>query len=173
MDFFVNLNLLNMKNKILLSVVVLTLLFSCKKFDDSTEQDKVDCTKNEAIIDITSEHEPVKEVCYKYYNGKDLIEANLLYDNGKVSGKINYNLFEKDKNSGNVVGSINGDTIIANYTFMSEGVKSFRQISFLKKGNALIEGYGDVEEKEGRMVFKDIKKLNFSENIQLKEVSCK
>lgn len=162
-----------MKNKILLSVMIVALLFSCKKADDSKEQDKVDSTKTETVVDVTSEREPLKEVCYKYDNGKDLIDANLLYDNGKVSGKINYNLFEKDKNSGNIVGTMNGDTIIANYIFMSEGVESFRQLAFLKKGDALIEGYGDIEEKDGRMVFKDIKKLNFPDKIQLKEVPCK
>ncbi len=162
-----------MKNKILLSVMIVALLFSCKKADDSKEQDKVDSTKTETVVDVTSEREPLKEVCYQYNNGKDLIDANLLYDNGKVSGKINYNLFEKDKNSGNIVGTINGDTIIANYIFMSEGVESFRQLAFLKKGDALIEGYGDIEEKDGRMVFKDIKKLNFPDKIQLKEVPCK
>lgn len=166
-------NVLNMKNKILLSVMIVALLFSCKKADDSQEQNKVDSAKTETVVDVTSEREPLKNVCYKFDNGKDVIEANLLYDNGKVSGNINYNLHEKDKNSGNIIGSMNGDTIIANYIFMSEGVESFRQLAFLKKGNALIEGYGDIEEKDGRMVFKDIKKLNFPDKIQLKEVPCK
>lgn len=162
-----------MKNKILLSLMIVALLFSCKKADDSKKQNKVDSTEERTAVAVSSEREPLKEVCYQYNNGKDAIEANLLYDNGKVSGKVNYNLFEKDKNSGNIVGSMNGDTIVANYIFMSEGVASFRQLAFLKKGNVLIEGYGDVEEKDGRMVFKDIKKLNFPENIQLKEVPCK
>ena len=161
-----------MKNKILLSVMIVALLFSCKKADDSKEQNKVDSTKTETVVDVTSESEPLKNVCYKFDNGKDLIEANLLYDNGKVSGNINYNLYEKDKNSGTVSGMFKGDTLYADYTFQSEGTSSVRETVFIKKGNTLVEGFGEITEKDNKQVFKDKKALKFDESVVLNKVEC-
>jgi hypothetical protein len=39
-----------------------------------------------------------------------------------VVGNLCYRFFEKDKNDGTVIGKLQGDTLIADYTFMSEGV---------------------------------------------------
>jgi hypothetical protein len=85
---------------------------------------------------------------------------------------LTYLFFEKDKNNGTLVGQMVGDTLRANYTFMSEGKESSRDIVFLRKGKIIIEAYGDVEDKEGKTVFKDPKKLFFDSATVLSEVDC-
>ena len=89
-----------------------------------------------------------------------------------VTGNLTYKLFQKDKNEGTLQGTIKGDTLIADYKFMSEGTESVREVAFLKKGNDFIEGYGAAEEKNGGMIFKNANTINYSSNVILKPVEC-
>jgi hypothetical protein len=52
---------------------------------------------------------------------------------------------------------------VADYTFMSEGIQSTRQVAFKKDGNSFIEGYGD---------FKNVDSLNFNTSMKLVEIAC-
>jgi hypothetical protein len=142
------------------------VLFSCKKEEKQP-------TTDEMKSEVPQVEQPATEECYEYVQGKDTIQAKLLVQNNTVSGDLFYKLFEKDKNSGKVVGTISGDTLLADYTFMSEGTESTRQVVFLRKNKTLIEGYGESIEKEGKTVFKETKKLNFTSGISLNEIPCK
>jgi hypothetical protein len=122
---------------------------------------------------IPLEIEAVTKECYEYIQGKDTIQANLLVQSKAVTGDLIYKIFEKDKNVGTIIGTISGDTLIANYTFISEGQKSEREVAFLRKNKSLIEGYGESEMKENKMIFKEKQKLNFTGNIVLNEIPCK
>ncbi len=86
-----------------------------------------------------------------------------------VTGELVYDYFEKDKNTGTIKGEMKGDTLFAEYMFMSEGINSVREVAFLKKGDSWIEGYGDVEEQTGKIVFKNKAALKFEINITLKK----
>ncbi len=152
-----------MKNKILVLALVSVLFFSCKK----DEEIVVDENPKSQVQEVATKE------CYEYVQGNDTVQANLLVQSNDVSGELTYKLFEKDKNSGAIIGTIHGDTLNAEYTFMSEGTSSVRQVVFLRKNKSLVEGFGESEEKEGKMVFKDKRKLNFSENMVLNEISCK
>ena len=83
-----------------------------------------------------------------------------------------YNFFEKDKNSGTVSGMFKGDTLYADYTFQSEGTSSVRETVFIKKGNTLVEGFGEITEKDNKQIFKDKKALKFDESVVLNKVEC-
>lgn len=65
--------------------------------------------------------------------GKDSIFLQLHIDNNIVNGDLEYKRFEKDRNKGTIKGMFRGDTLFADYTFMSEGVMSVREVMFLKK----------------------------------------
>ncbi|SHN67044.1 hypothetical protein SAMN05444395_10462 [Flavobacterium fryxellicola] len=94
--------------------------------------------------------------------------------NQVTSGKLSYNFYEKDKNEGTLIGVLKGDTLVADYTFMSKGISSVRQVVFLRKGNIYVEGYGDVVEvASGKVIFKDIKQLKFDGKSVLSKVDCK
>ncbi|MES2746864.1 MAG: hypothetical protein V4648_00705 [Bacteroidota bacterium] len=152
-----------MRNRILVMMSVSLVFFSCKKAEETVVEDN---PKPQVQETATQE-------CYEYVQGNDTIQASLLVQSNTVSGDLTYKLFEKDKNSGTIAGTLKGDTLVADYTFQSEGTTSVRQVAFLRKNKSLIEGYGESEEKESKMVFKTNAKLNFSENMILNEIPCK
>ena len=90
-----------------------------------------------------------------------------------MNGTLSYNLFEKDKNNGTITGIVKGDTIIADYTFQSEGTTSTREVVWLKKNDDLVEGFGDTEELKGKMKFKNTSNLRFDQSMVFKPIVCK
>ena len=154
-----------MKKVTVLGIVFMSILVSCKK-----EKEAVSATSEKIVVE-----EPASEECYRTVLKKDTISMTLTIKGDELtSGKLSYNFYEKDKSEGALVGEIKGDTLFADYTFMSEGVSSVRQVAFLKKGNTYIEGFGDVvDDNKGKVTFKDRKQLKFEGNIVLSKVDCK
>ncbi|HEY5390965.1 MAG TPA: hypothetical protein VIJ57_02530 [Hanamia sp.] len=103
---------------------------------------------------------------------KDTIFLQIFLDDSVVSGKLNYHIFEKDANSGTIKGKLFGDTLIADYNFKSEGIESVRQVVFLIKDSTAIEGFGEMKEENGRMIFKSVHDLNFQNGFILKKKNC-
>lgn len=156
-----------MKKSVLAMAIALAFVVSCKKE-----------TKEEVVVPTVQDEMSVEEVavkeCYSAIIKKDTISLSLtVKDSSLEEGELHYNFFEKDKNHGTLSGTFKGDTLFADYTFMSEGKESVREVVFLKKGNIFIEGYGDVEEKENKTVFKDKKKLFFDSKIVLSKADCR
>ena len=147
-------------------IAVSIVMFSCKKEAEET-------------IDIPTVEEEIAEVpqfvenCYLGIIKSDTITMHLKLGNDNlVEGHLNYKFFEKDNNEGKFVGTMKGDTLFADYVFMSEGKSSVREVVFLQKGNLMIEAYGDIEDKDGKMVFKDKKKLFFDSMMILSKTDC-
>ena len=110
--------------------------------------------------------------CYRYINNNDTVVLKIEDVNGMVTGTLVYNLYQKDKNTGTIDGKMKGGLLIADYSFLSEGVKSVRQIAFKKKGNTFIEGYGESEEKNGKIIFKNADALDFTHSMVLTAYDC-
>lgn len=113
------------------------------------------------------------EVCYTYTKNKDTASLTLMISGRIITGELHYQLFEKDSNKGTIKGEMRGDTLIADYIFNSEGKQSIRQVAFLKKDGKLMEGFGDVIEKDGKMYFKSISDLKFGGAIEFTKAHCK
>ena len=64
------------------------------------------------------------------------------------------------------------DTIIADYKFYSQGMESMRQVAFLKKDSVMIQGFGPMTERGGKMVFVSTNEINFNNSIILKNHNC-
>ena len=155
-----------MKKVIIVSWVLMGFFLCCKK--EKTEEEHPAVQESVAVGEIV-----VKE-CYLGILKKDTVSMSLNIKGNQVSsGELSYEFFEKDKNEGTFIGEMKGDTLFGDYTFMSEGVSSVRQIAFLKKGNTYIVGYGDVEESNGKLIFKNTKQLKFGEKIVLSKTDCK
>lgn|GEM_PF-338422 len=93
--------------------------------------------------------------CYLATIGKDSAFLKItVSDSTKVSGELYYKFLEKDQTTGKINGVITSDTLTVDYTFMSEGVKSVREITFLVRDEQVIEGIGDYQEENGKMVYK-------------------
>ena len=156
-----------MKKVILLGVVFISVFVSCKKGMKTEE--------SPAVLEKIVVEEPESKECYRAILKKDTVSLTLNVKNGQLSsGNLSYNFFEKDKNAGTLVGELKGDTLYADYTFMSEGISSVREVAFLKKDDSYVEGVGDViDDNNGKVTFKDKKQLQFDGNVLLSKVDCK
>ncbi|MBC7914165.1 MAG: hypothetical protein H7Y07_08580, partial [Pyrinomonadaceae bacterium] len=144
-----------MKKTALYLIVLAISITACNTPNQKSETtDSAENTEKDSLIsgNVSSE-------CYAYKNNKDSVYMHLKDSAGMISGNLSYNFYEKDSNKGTINGQMKGDTLVADYTFMSEGVVSVRQVAFLKKGTDFVEGYADVEEKNGKMVFKSLDSL--------------
>ncbi|GGM79783.1 hypothetical protein GCM10010967_09440 [Dyadobacter beijingensis] len=111
--------------------------------------------------------------CYVYQTKGD--SAFLRIDTGKddrVAGELSYDFHEKDRNRGQFTGTLNGDTILARYTFQAEGSESIREVVFLKKGSGWVEGFGEVKDSAGVTLFKDRSKLDFEKGLHFEPSEC-
>ncbi len=158
-----------MKHSFLFLFIAAIIITSCnnepkKSTETTTAEDTSKPVENKIMIPASS--------CYFSTIGKDTVKLKVEVFPNVVTGKLSYKFYEKDSNSGNFDGIMKGDTLIADYTFMSEGKSSVRQVAFLIKDNMATEGYGNMEEKEGKMVFKDIKGVSFGKALSLKKVEC-
>ncbi|RTY95267.1 hypothetical protein EKL32_07505 [Flavobacterium sp. GSN2] len=151
-----------MKKVMIINLVLVSLLVSCKK-DKAAEI----IPENETSVIVR----PISE-CYVGVLERDTISLTISINKNKVAGELSYKFFEKDSNSGIISGTMKGNTLIAEYTFQSEGQTSIRQVAFLKKGNTFIEGYGDVMDDNGKTKFRDTKQLHF-DGKPLSKVECK
>ena len=140
-------------------IAIACLIFSCNSQQQESENSKAPV--QEKVAD-----------CYHYINNKDTIILKTINVNGFITGTLIYNLYEKDKNRGTIQGAIKRGLLIADYTFLSEGTKSIRQVAFKKDGENFIEGYGDIEDKDGKTIFKNIDSLTFSSRVILKPYDC-
>lgn len=110
--------------------------------------------------------------CYASFSGKDTILLKIEVFPNVVTGILKYHIWEKDKNEGTIEGKFAGDTLFANYTFSAEGQTSVREVAFLINGDQAIEGHGDMEEKNGKMVFTDKAGIDFSKGTRLTPIDC-
>ncbi|SFC83354.1 hypothetical protein [Flavobacterium phragmitis] len=159
-----------MKKVITITTLILIVLSSCKKETTTTEPVQITPSppKEAEIV------EPAGDQCYAWRSNGSVIEMSFnVNSHQEVNGKLSYNIVGKDKNEGSLIGNMKGDTLIADYTFMSEGVSSVREVAFLQKDGAFIEGYGDVVEANGKFSFKDKTKLKFDAKNTLSKVDCK
>lgn len=138
--------------KFSLLIVTATCLFGC----NNQKTDKKENDKTAAGADTES------AACYAYIGNKDSVLLHVYVKDKMVTGELSYNFYEKDKNTGTIEGGMKGDTLIADYSFVSEGVSSVREVVFLKKGNQLVEGHGDADQVGNKLVFKNRSTLNFS-----------
>ncbi|MFB9079764.1 hypothetical protein ACFFLS_07735 [Flavobacterium procerum] len=159
-----------MKKVLTLTAIVLSIFTSCKKETTTTEPVQITPSppKEAEIL------EPAGDQCYAWRANGNVIELSFnVNSHQEVNGKLRYDLTGKDKNEGTLIGNMKGDTLIGDYTFSSEGVSSVREVAFLQKDGALIEGYGDIVTSNDKVAFKDKSKLKFDQKNTLTKVDCK
>lgn len=104
---------------------------------------------------------------YEYAGNADTIRLDLHTKQDSVYGQLLYALGEKDRNVGDFKGVIKGGQLIGEYYFMSEGLASVRDMIFNVTKEGLLEGYGEVEERDGGFRFIDTKNLKFNHGMLL------
>lgn len=148
-----------MQTKFLLPILLLTAACTSEKTDQADDPPlSTEVTETSA--------------CYAAVTAGDSVTLRLVNANGDITGELTYNNREKDDNRGTIMGQMRGDTLLADYTFMSEGTESVRQVAFLKRGSGFVEGYGDAEDRNGKMVFKNTSGLNFASGTVFEKAPC-
>jgi hypothetical protein len=154
--------------KISVVIILTAMLFSCN--GNSTSQEKAVSEEHELMASLPVDTNST--ICYALENGKDTVLMKLKIGNGEVSGDLMYHYFEKDRNTGTLKGQMNGDTLFATYTFMSEGKESVRNVAFLKTENEMKEGYGNLNPTTGEPDFTDKSAIKFDNKLVLKKTNC-
>lgn len=132
----------------------------------TTEEDSATATVP-SVVNITSPS------CYEQKNAGDTFTLQLkITDASGVEGVLKYGFKEKDNNAGTIAGMMYGDTLIADYHFQAEGMTSVREVAFLVTENSATEGYGDMEDKNGKLVFKDPKGITFGKGVVMQKTNC-
>ena len=150
-----------MKLSISLAIfIILTALSSCNNNVDETVEEE----KSDSLIQT--------DFCYTGIINRDTVILNVNITDTLVTGGLIYNFYEKDDNKGSLSGKMMGDTIIADYKFYSTGMESMREVAFLKKDSVMIQGFGPMVERNGKMVFVSTKEINFNNSIVLKNNDC-
>lgn len=156
-------------------IVGTTILFFVLSCDKKTDQSfNINTTKSDSALKL-NDSEPIEsstlQSCYLGISGKDSVFVILDDNLGTFIGKMHYKNFEKDSSSGDVIGTKNGDTIKLNYSFISEGVNSEREIYFLKKDGNLVEGIGEQVSERNKNLYANSSKINY-EGLVLKPANC-
>lgn len=149
--------------KAIIIISLLSLMVSCNSREKETEKSG---SENSKAKDSSVTN------CYRYTNSKDTVSLQLVQVGKSVTGTLVYDFNEKDKNTGTIQGFIKDHLLVAEYTFMSEGVVSTRQVAFKIEDNSLMEGYGDSFNNNGKVYFKNVDSLNFTNSIKLTEIGC-
>lgn len=154
------------KNYFILS----SLIFSCIACNSNREEKGNQVQPESSSTANTSPGSSVN--CYEWTGNNDTIRVRLEMNGEEVTGTIVYDYFQKDRNEGALKGKLSRDIIIADYSFNSEGTRSVRQVAFKKAGNDIIEGFGPMEEKEGKMSFVKADSLSFNPSFVIPSVNC-
>ncbi len=152
-----------MKSTPVFTLLLFLFVASCQPASNEQTEVKVEAPVPQATTG---------RLCFAYDHDDNLIGLTLMMTGNNFTGQLAYAYREKDRNAGTVAGYMSGDTLIADYTFSSEGRKSVREIIFLKRADTLVEGFGDVEERDGKMVFKNRSTLKFDGAMPLKAIPC-
>ncbi|MEO6916512.1 MAG: hypothetical protein ABI151_13535 [Chitinophagaceae bacterium] len=161
--------------KFLAAITSAAFLFSCN--GGSSGQKETESTPQHGG-NPAANHEQASTInlpatCYALDTGKDKIVMQIAINNNTVTGNLLYKYSGKDRNSGTIQGEMHGDTLLATYTFMSEGKESKRDVAFLKKGDEIVEGYGKVDPATGAPDLTDKSVIKFDNTFILKKTDCK
>ena len=145
---------------------------ACNNNSTTTTSNDSTNTATSAPVQTDTAAAIVTPSCYAHQTSNNLVLLKLNTVRPTVSGHLTYAIMGKDENEGTISGTMRGDTLFADYNFMSEGKRSVRQVAFLRKGHAFVEGYSDTEQKGDTVIFSKTDTLNFNGTMILTEVPC-
>ncbi len=109
--------------------------------------------------------------CYMEVLKRDTFTAHLQQQDNKITGKLVFNNYEKDKSAGTVSGVLEADILKLSYRFSSEGMSSVMEVYFKYKDGNLIRGIGEIKSM-GDSVFFTNKAAIVYEGSEFKGISC-
>ena len=151
------------------------MITSCTSSSDS-EGSRTDSISNENTVEVDESKLPQKVetsfACYMKIVKRDTMVLHLRQIGDSVSGKMNFDNYEKDSSSGEVKGVVDGDIIKLWYSFQSEGTHSIAELFFKKENGSLIRGIGDVNSKADTSYFTDHSAITYPVDQSFNKVDC-
>lgn len=153
--------------------VLFCLLFACIGFQSCKENQNV---KVKDKIKVQAE-KPISIQCYKAFYEKDTIELKMnTLKNGEITGDMVMKFFKMPTKTGKIAGEFRGDTLFASYTFIEGDNKKItfkNPMAFLKRGEELILGNGEIQTTMGASYFVKGKPIDFERvKFKLTTVDC-
>jgi len=120
----------------------------------------------------------LRNQCYIGIDGKDTAYLNInMHSKGTVTGDLKINFSFNPDNDGTIEGKFIGDTLFADYTFITEINKDKQNknpLAFLKTGDQLTLGFGVIETTLGKSYFVKDKPINFERGrFKFAPIDCK
>lgn len=131
------------------------------------------CNKNQSQKDADNQivdEKPTSVQCYKALYDKDTIELKInTLSTGKITGDMVMKVFNKAEKVGTIAGEFRGDTLFADYSFVSGKDKAVYKnpMALLKRNNELILGNGKIETYLGASYFVKGQPIDF-DNVKYK-----
>ena len=148
-----------------LGLSLLIFATACQQ-NGKNKADQTQMGSDTASVAVTS----AANATYQYLKNGDTISLTIAIDGDKVHGDLNYIWKEKDRNIGHIDGVLKDSILLADYTFSSEGQQSIRQVAFKFGKNRVVEGYGAMEDKGGKMSFVAPDKLVYDQKFVLEKL---
>lgn len=162
--------------------ILIALLFlacsSCNNGDSATAAMKDTAASSQTIHTnisdavVTNKQPVMLNGCYQMAQKRDTATLSLALKDSTITGNLQYNLYQKDRNIGSLKGVLRGNTIYADYRFQSEGTTSVREVVFKIQDSVLLQGFGELTEKNGKVVFKNKENLQFQTTNPFHKVAC-
>ncbi len=110
--------------------------------------------------------------CYQMTIKDDTALMQITVQDSNITGTLVYLFREKDKNKGELSGAVRGEYIYADYRFYSEGTTSTREVVFKIKDRALVPGFGDIIQRDSKIVFTNKDSLQFQYETPFLKLPC-
>jgi hypothetical protein len=141
------------------ALLAIPIVYSCNQ-NTETKNAKADA---EAKMDSLA-----TKACFVAKDEGDNADLQLrLLSNGKVKGNLVITYAEKANNDGQIEGEFKGDTLFVDYTFKageSDPAVYKNPLAFLKQGDKMILGVGQIETSMGRSYFVKEKPIRFDQS---------
>ncbi len=141
------------------ALFALPLLVSCSQNTDTADAKAA----AEAKMDSAA-----TKTCFVAKDEGDQADLQLrLLSDGKVKGSLVINYAEKGNNNGEIEGEFKGDTLFVDYTFKvgTENPTVYKNpLAFLKQGEQMILGVGQIETSMGKSYFVKGKPIRFDKS---------
>jgi hypothetical protein len=110
--------------------------------------------------------------CFQYRDSANLVVLHIANTADSIMGRLYIRYAGKDVNMGDFAGVMNGDVLLSNYRFTSEGVTGMRQVAFRKVGDDWTEGFGESVDSGGVVRFRDTAALTFPGTFIVRRINC-
>ena len=153
-------------------VICSIVLLSCSNNDTSIATTETEIIAGENSAQDSTVFVSKIDGCYMRVLKRDTMLLHLQQNGETVSGKMNFDNYEKDGSTGTVSGVIENDIVKLWYNFQSEGMNSVMELYFKAADSSMVQGVGPVRNKADTAYFTDHSKIDYSKDQSLNKIDC-